>query len=130
MKLLLLLFVLLHISYSTASSISELRALITVKSSIADGPQSHLSNWNATTPLCSFTGVTCDYTGRHVTSINLTQFTLSGTLSPSLAHLRHLRNLSVAANQFSGPIPMELATLSSLRYLNLSNNAFNGSLLE
>ncbi|GMI67990.1 BARELY ANY MERISTEM 1 [Hibiscus trionum] len=129
MRLLLLLFLILHISHSTAAarSISELRALIAVKSAISDDPQSYLSNWNATTPLCSFTGVTCDYTRRHVTSIDLTNFTLSGTLSPSLAHLRFLQNLSVADNQLSGPIPTELAALSSLRYLNLSNNVFNGS---
>ncbi|KAK8716571.1 hypothetical protein V6N13_043877 [Hibiscus sabdariffa] len=128
MRLLLLLFLLLHISHSTAArAISELRALIDVKSAITDDPQSYLSNWNATTQLCSFTGVTCDHTRRHVTSIDLTNFTLSGTLSPSLAHLRFLQNLSVAANQLSGPIPTEFAALSSLRYLNLSNNVFNGS---
>ncbi|KAK8633365.1 hypothetical protein V6N13_014211 [Hibiscus sabdariffa] len=85
--LLLLPFVLLHISHTSAATvISELRALLTVKSSITDDPQSYLSNWNATTPICSFTGVTCDYTGRHVTSIDLTNFYLSGTLSPSFAH--------------------------------------------
>ncbi|KAG4154040.1 hypothetical protein ERO13_D03G032800v2 [Gossypium hirsutum] len=130
--LLLLLFLLLHISHSYAAgaaarAVTELRALIAVKSSITDDPQSYLSNWNATTPLCSFAGVTCDLTGRHVTSIDLTNFTLSGTLSPSLAHLRFLQNLSVAANDLYGPIPTELAVLSNLRYLNLSNNVFNGS---
>ncbi|XWS45079.1 hypothetical protein CRYUN_Cryun15aG0105800 [Craigia yunnanensis] len=126
--LLLLLFLLLHIShFSAARVVSEFRALIAVKSSITDDPQSHLSNWNATTPLCSFTGITCDYTGRHVTSIDLTNFNLSGTLSPSFSHLRFLQNFSVAVNMLSGPIPTELAALSVLRYLNLSNNVFDGS---
>ncbi|KAE8709592.1 Leucine-rich repeat receptor-like serine/threonine-protein kinase BAM1 [Hibiscus syriacus] len=128
MRLLLLFFLLLHISHCFAArAVSELRALIAVKSSITDDPQSYLSNWNATTPLCSFTGVTCDRTRRHVTSIDLTNFTLSGSISPSLSHLRFLKNLSVAANLLSGPIPTELASLSNLRYLNLSNNVFNGS---
>ncbi|XP_022751166.1 leucine-rich repeat receptor-like serine/threonine-protein kinase BAM1 [Durio zibethinus] len=126
--LLLLLFLLFHISHSSAArAVSEFRALLDVKSSITDDPQSYLSDWNATTPLCLFTGVTCDYTGRHVISIDLTNFNLSGTLSPSFSHLPFLQNFSVAANQLSGPIPKELAALSTLLYLNLSNNNFNGS---
>ncbi|MBA0620323.1 hypothetical protein Godav_006067 [Gossypium davidsonii] len=124
----LLLFLLLHICHCSATrTMSEFQALLAVKSSITDDPQSYLSNWNATTPLCSFTGVTCDYTGRHVTSLDLSYFNLSGTLSPSFSHLRFLQNFSLAANQLYGPIPTELAALSALRYLNLSNNVFNGS---
>ncbi|KAK5785102.1 leucine-rich repeat receptor-like serine/threonine-protein kinase BAM1 [Gossypium arboreum] len=126
--LLLLLFLLLRISHSSAArAVSEFRALLDAKSSITDDPQSYLSNWNESTSLCSFTGVTCDHTGHHVTSIDLTNFNLSGTLSPSFSYLRFLRNFSVAANQLSGPIPTELAALSALRYLNLSNNVFGGS---
>ncbi|EOX91818.1 Leucine-rich receptor-like protein kinase family protein [Theobroma cacao] len=126
--LLLLLFLLLPISHSSAARpVSEFRALLAVKSSFTDDPESYLSNWNATTRFCSFTGVACDYTGRHVTSIDLSNFNLSGTLSPSFSHLRFLQSLSLAANQISGPIPTELAALSSLRYFNLSNNVFNGS---
>ncbi|MBA0618361.1 hypothetical protein Godav_027722 [Gossypium davidsonii] len=125
---LLVLFLLLRISHSSAArSVSEFRALLDAKSSITDDPQSYLSNWNESTSLCSFTGVTCDHTGRHVTSIDLTNFNLSGTLSPSFSYLRFLQNFSVAANQLSGPIPTELAALSALRYLNLSNNVFGGS---
>ncbi|KAK8606940.1 hypothetical protein V6N13_052692 [Hibiscus sabdariffa] len=126
--LLLLLFLLRHISLSSAArAVSEFQALLVIKSSITDDPHSYLSNWNETTPLCSFTGVTCDFVGRHVIAIDLSFFNLSGILSPSFSHLRSLQNFSVAANQISGPIPTDLAALSSLRYLNLSNNVFNGS---
>ncbi|KAK8517431.1 hypothetical protein V6N13_127610 [Hibiscus sabdariffa] len=126
--LLLLFFLLRHITYSSAArAVSEFQALLVVKSSITDDPHSYLSNWNETTPLCSFTGVTCDFVGLHVIAIDLSYFNLSGTLSPSFSHLRSLQNFSVAANQLSGPVPTDLAALSSLRYLNLSNNVFNGS---
>ncbi|CAA7055967.1 unnamed protein product [Microthlaspi erraticum] len=128
MKLLLLLLLLLHISHSftAARSISEFRALLSLKSSIVD-EQSHLSSWKPSTSFCLWSGVTCDVSRRHVTSLDLSGLNLSGTLSSDVAHLLLLQNLSVAANQISGPIPPEIANLSTLRHLNLSNNVFNGS---
>ncbi|KAE8715761.1 Leucine-rich repeat receptor-like serine/threonine-protein kinase BAM1 [Hibiscus syriacus] len=150
MKLLLLLLSSLHISHSTAArAISELRALIAVKSSITGDPQSYLSNWNANTPLCSFTGITCDYTRRHVTSIDLTNFTLTGTF-PLACPSPFLQNFSVAANQLAGPIPrnsppspvfvistfptmfstlpVSVTELPNLRHLHLGGNYFSGQI--
>ncbi|CAN7118422.1 unnamed protein product [Brassica rapa subsp. narinosa] len=133
MKLLLILLLLLHISHSFAAvhRISELRALLSLKSSLTsnenDQQHSPLASWDLSTSFCLWTGVTCDASLRHVISLDLSGLNLSGTLPSSVAHLPLLRNLSLAANQISGHIPPEMASLSELRRLNLSNNVFNGS---
>ncbi|EOA12841.1 hypothetical protein CARUB_v10025808mg [Capsella rubella] len=133
MKLFLLLLFLLHISHSftTSRPISEFRALLSLKSSLtgagSDDKNSPLSSWKVSTSFCTWVGVTCDVSRRHVTSLDLSGLNLSGTLSPDVSHLRLLQNLSLAENQISGPIPTEISNLSGLRHLNLSNNVFNGS---
>uniref|UniRef100_A0A1J3HB16 non-specific serine/threonine protein kinase n=1 Tax=Noccaea caerulescens TaxID=107243 RepID=A0A1J3HB16_NOCCA len=132
MKLFLLLLFLLHISHSFTAgrTISESRALLSLKSSLAgagDDTNSPLASWKVTTSICTWTGVKCDVSRRHVTSLDLSGLNLSGTLSPDVSHLRLLQNLSLAENQISGPIPPEISNLSGLRHLNLSNNVFNGS---
>ncbi|KAJ8765456.1 hypothetical protein K2173_014578 [Erythroxylum novogranatense] len=129
MRILLILFLLLHLHLHPCAShaVSELQALLSVKSAISDDPQSALSSWNSSTSVCSWTGVTCDHSRRHVTSLDLSGLNLAGALSVDVAHLRYLQNLSLASNQFSGPIPTELSAISGLRFLNLSNNVFNGS---
>ncbi|ESQ31281.1 hypothetical protein EUTSA_v10003584mg [Eutrema salsugineum] len=132
MKLLLLLLFLLHISHSFTAGrpISELHALISLKSSLTgagEDPNSPLASWKSSTSFCTWTGVTCDISRRHVTSLDLSGLNLSGTLSPDVSRLPLLQNLSVADNQISGPIPPEISNLYGLRHLNLSNNVFNGS---
>ncbi|XP_061351644.1 leucine-rich repeat receptor-like serine/threonine-protein kinase BAM1 [Gastrolobium bilobum] len=129
MRLLLLLFLLLHFEFLSAGRISEYRALLSFKaSSISNDPTNALSTWNSstTTSHCSWFGVTCD-SRRHVISLNLTSLSLHGTLSDVLSYLPLLSNLSLADNKFSGPIPPAVSSLSGLRYLNLSNNGFNGT---
>ncbi|XP_024010420.1 leucine-rich repeat receptor-like serine/threonine-protein kinase BAM1 [Eutrema salsugineum] len=68
-------------------------------------------SWMTKTSFCTWTGVTCDISRRHVTSLDLSGLILSGVLSPDI----------------SGPIPPEISKLFGLRHLNLSNNVFNGS---
>ncbi|KAF5463201.1 hypothetical protein F2P56_019134 [Juglans regia] len=124
----LLIMCLLHVhpTLSGGYLLSEYRALLSIKSSITDDPQSALSTWNTSTSHCTWSGITCHPSRRRVTILDLSDLRLSGTLSPDLAHLRFLSNLCVASNQLSGAIPAELSSLSALRVLNLSDNRFNG----
>ncbi|KAK7263296.1 hypothetical protein RJT34_30883 [Clitoria ternatea] len=118
---------LLHFHSLDAIRISEYRSLLSFKSSsITQDPSLSLSSWNSTTPFCSWHRVTCD-SRRHVTSLDLSSLSLSGTLSDDLSHLPFLSHLSLADNKFSGIIPPSLSSLSNLRFLNLSNNFFNGT---
>ncbi|KAL1370976.1 hypothetical protein HN51_001195 [Arachis hypogaea] len=120
----------LHLTAHSAH-ISERRALLSFKAaSITSDPTSALSSWSPTSPSdhCTWRGVSCDHHLRHVTSLNLSSLSLSGTLSGDhLSLLPFLTNLSLSDNKFSGPIPSSLSSLTNLRFLNLSNNIFNGT---
>ncbi|KAK7400805.1 hypothetical protein VNO78_12112 [Psophocarpus tetragonolobus] len=76
----------------------------------------------------SWTGVTCSQ-GFHarVTTLNLTNAGLSGTLPPTLGHLNALVHLWLGENKFSGIIP-DLSGLKELETMHLENNKFEGSL--
>ncbi|KAL7101578.1 hypothetical protein ACP275_08G063000 [Erythranthe tilingii] len=126
--LLLLLFFHLNLSRSAAARpprMPEYRALLSIKAAITDDPQSALASWNTTTSHCAWKGVTCDASGRHVTALDISDLSLTGTLSPDVGHLRFLVNFSAAANSISGPIPPQISDIPNLRHLNLSNNVFN-----
>ncbi|KAL8193722.1 hypothetical protein R6Q57_026414 [Mikania cordata] len=128
----LLLLILLHLqqplaSFAAGSSIRplpEYQALISLKTSISDDPQSALSSWNLSTSHCTWSGVTCDFK-RHVIALNISGFNLTGTLSSDIGNLPNLVNLTVAVNNIAGPIPPEISLISGLRVLNLSNNIFS-----
>ncbi|KMZ56040.1 Receptor-like protein kinase 3 [Zostera marina] len=113
-------------SMSGAVVLSETNALLSLKSSFQD-PSDSLSTWNATTDHCKWVGVTCHHKTLSVVSLDLTNFNVSGVLSPQVGNLSFLLYLSVADNQLSGIIPSEISGIANLRYLNLSNNVFNGS---
>ncbi|KAL8117846.1 uncharacterized protein LOC141723408 isoform X2 [Apium graveolens] len=124
MPFFLLLFFLLH--SVTGKPLPEYKALLSLKSSISDDPQASLSSWNISTSHCTWSGVTCD-SRRHVISLDISNFNLTGTLSSDIGYLKNLVNLTVAANQLSGPIPTNISLLTNLKLLNLSNNVFNDS---
>uniref|UniRef100_A0A7I4BWZ7 Protein kinase domain-containing protein n=1 Tax=Physcomitrium patens TaxID=3218 RepID=A0A7I4BWZ7_PHYPA len=64
----------------------------------------------------------------HVTSINLRNAGLSGTIALELHRLRKLRILILSENNFSGPIPPQLSEIGSLWKLKLDHNNLTGSI--
>ncbi|KAI3932169.1 hypothetical protein MKW92_021643 [Papaver armeniacum] len=125
----LFLFYIIITSQITAkpNHLPEFQALISVKTSISDDPENSLSTWNISTKHCTWTGVSCDSTHHRVISLDISNYNLTGVLSPDIGFLTNLVNLTVAGNSFSGPIPREISQISGLKQLNLSNNIFNGS---
>lgn len=75
----------------------------------------------------SFTGVTCDASGR-VASISLIQKGLVGSLPASLGNLTGLTRLSVSNNALTGGIPGSLCALTNLNWLSLFNNNISGTI--
>ncbi|KAL2929784.1 Leucine-rich repeat receptor-like serine/threonine-protein kinase BAM1 [Bienertia sinuspersici] len=112
-------------SFSSVLS-SDFEALLKLKQGFNPSNPISLKNWDSSnsTSICFWTGVKCLH-GR-VSSLDLTDLNLGGTVSPVLTTLDSLIHLSLAGNNFSSRV--ELKNLTSLRFLNLSNNVFNGGL--
>ncbi|XP_040385415.1 leucine-rich repeat receptor protein kinase HPCA1 [Oryza brachyantha] len=119
---------------------------------IAGSWDSRPSNWNGLDPCGDkWIGIIC--TGNRVTSIRLSSFGLSGTLSGDIQSLTELQYLDLSYNKnlrgtlpstigtlsklqnlilvgcsFTGEIPKEIGQLSNLIFLSLNSNKFTGSI--
>lgn len=133
--------------------------LLSFMSGVTSDPNGVLHDWNSTTSVCNWTGVKCSnnsftYRGRRrVAELNLSDASLTGTISPSICNLTFLaildlsknffvgripaelgdrcsmlRELSLAANQLTGNIPVELGNLNRLIYLSLGSNRLDGGI--
>ncbi|KAL3696069.1 hypothetical protein R1sor_010145 [Riccia sorocarpa] len=102
-------------------------ALINFKNKVTYDPLGALDNWQRGGDVCTWAYVTCDSTGR-VISLNLSNKSLSGTLSGSIGDLEFLQYLNLQNNAFTGYIPSELGNMSTLRELRLGGNQLQGSI--
>ncbi|PKA58334.1 putative receptor protein kinase TMK1 [Apostasia shenzhenica] len=83
-------------------------------------PVNLAKSWSGNDPCNGWLGVSCS--GSNVSTINLPNFNLNGTLSPSLSRLSSLVHVFLQGNHLNGTIPTELTSLQSLKLLNLSSN--------
>ncbi|KAG8043892.1 hypothetical protein GUJ93_ZPchr0458g22675 [Zizania palustris] len=74
---------------------------------------------------CSWTGVSCAL-GR-VVELDLSNRSLYGVISSSIASLAGLATLNLSRNSLRGEVPAQLARLASLRVLDLSGNRLSGA---
>ncbi|MCB0234581.1 MAG: Two component regulator three Y domain protein, partial [Anaerolineae bacterium] len=79
-----------------------------------------------TTTPCSWYGVTC--TAGHVTTLDLQDNNLTGSLPGQLSNLPNLQHLLLLRNELSGAIPTSLGSLTQLQELSLSQNKLTGSI--
>lgn len=61
-----------------------------------------------------------------VTSIDLMEAGLSGTLPSELAHLKHLHRMNINHNKLHGTIPTEYGNFEHLRFMDLGENDLTG----
>lgn len=113
----------------------DLSLLMKVKRSFVQDSSTEdvLHDWSPKTNpnFCNWTGVGCGLISStansvHVVSLNLSGFSLCGSISPSLGRLQNLLHLDLSSNRLTGPIPTTLSNLSSLESLLLFSNQLSG----
>ena len=88
------------------------------------------TNWLISTyPLDQWYDVTIDDEGR-VTSLDLSDNQLTGTIPEALGQLDSLQSLNLARNALTGAIPEALGQLNNLQVLDLSDNQLTGTIPE
>ncbi len=109
---------------------------------ILQGTSTAFSNWNASTPIASWTGVSLNLTwlrlplnasNDRVTLLSHGAFDLrvsrlSGRIPPHLGVLSELSVLDLSSNSLTGSIPEELGNLTKLALVYLGNNQLTGSI--
>ncbi|XP_038974550.1 LOW QUALITY PROTEIN: receptor protein kinase TMK1-like [Phoenix dactylifera] len=76
--------------------------------------------WSGNDPCSGWLGISCS--ANKVSVINLPNYQLDGTISPSLGQLDSLTDIKLDGNNLTGTIPQNLTSLKSLKMLNLSSN--------
>ncbi|XP_074319289.1 protein MALE DISCOVERER 1-like isoform X3 [Silene latifolia] len=100
-------------------------ALLEFRERIEDDPFGAFGNWNPNhSDPCLWLGVQC-LDGK-VDTLDLSGFSLQGTLSPALKNLRYMRSFVMSRNRLSGSIPKEIGELKFLELLDLSHNNLSG----
>ena len=96
---------------------------------ILQGTSDALSNWNASTPMASWTGITVNPTPDRVTSLAYVWSPrINGRIPPHLGALSAVENLTFSQQSLTGSIPAELGNLTNLAGLILSRNSLTGSI--
>ena len=104
------------------TDVDEERTSLTALYNATDGANWKRSNfWNSQRELQHWQGVLADADGR-VTTLELHDNNLSGTLPAELGNLTALQSLNLSANSLTGALPAEVGNLVNLQRLVLINN--------
>ncbi|KAL3533016.1 hypothetical protein ACH5RR_006537 [Cinchona calisaya] len=132
---LLFLIILFYVAHGENSSTTQVitgdqASLLAFKAGIFFDPKNALETWNASSGVhvCNWLGVHCDKKSGRIIELDLSQYSLHGTISPFLSNLSYLEILDLSENVFEGNIPQELGSLSQLKQLSLSSNLLEGNI--
>ncbi|GAY51691.1 hypothetical protein CUMW_136160, partial [Citrus unshiu] len=114
---------------NTSSTITDREALLALKAHITHDPTNFLAkNWNTSTPVCNWTGVTCDVHSHRVTVLNISSLNLTGTIPSQLGNLSSLQSLNLSFNRLSGSIPSAIFTMYTLKNVSFHENQLSGQI--
>lgn len=106
--------------------LAECQALEALYNSTAGAQWFDKTGWLVTTTPCSWYGVACQ--SGHVTTLDLQDNNLAGSLPAQLSALASLQRLLLLRNELTGAIPTGLGSLAQLQELDLSENQLTGSI--
>ncbi|CBI22006.3 unnamed protein product, partial [Vitis vinifera] len=103
-------------------------ALIALKAHITKDSQGILAtNWSTKSSHCSWYGIFCNAPQQRVSTINLSNMGLEGTIAPQVGNLSFLVSLDLSNNYFHASLPKDIGKIlitfcKDLQQLNLFNN--------
>ncbi|MBF0451098.1 MAG: DUF5011 domain-containing protein [Candidatus Magnetomorum sp.] len=101
---------------------SERKALIDLYNSTDGANWKNSENWLGQHGTeCSWFGVDCDVSEKHIIGLSIENNDLNGDILPSINSLQNLSGLNLPGNQLSS-LPESFGDLQSLSYLDLSGN--------
>ena len=124
---------LLHFNHSLSldSDASSSRGDYLPNTEMCENSYPKTGSWKEDKDCCTWDGVVCDNSTRHVIALDLTCSWLSGSFpsNSTLFLLRHLRSLNLAGNNFYySLISPEFGGFQSLTHLSLSHSGFIGEI--
>ena len=124
----LFLFVLICAAPPEAEAVTQREALIALYDSTKGESWTNNYGWKSdTVPLCDWYGIYCPPDSNDVTSIDLNNNNLDGTIPPEIEYLTNLAQLGLTGNiKLNGIIPPEIGKLTNLANLFLFGNSLTG----
>ncbi len=112
-----------------ASVTTDREALVVLYNATGGEAWTNSTNWKTGAPLREWYGVRTGAGGR-VTTLDLFDNALTGSIPEELGSLSNLEVLSLTRNELTGSIPEALESLSNLEVLALGGNALTGPIPE
>ncbi|EPS59379.1 hypothetical protein M569_15429, partial [Genlisea aurea] len=115
---------------SRLQNVSELT--VSGVSVVASGPSIILGGMKSlqsvTLSQCNLTGILPRRWHPNLTSVDLSENRLAGSIPVSITNLENLDHLNLSGNSLNGTIPASIGDMGSLRNLSLSSNSLSGAI--